>query len=211
MRLNIFILVLICIVCLVASSSLATTLVDPQNDHVAFLGIDINEVTAESDGIDLFVEVTFWDDIKAPSAGDWTLEPDCVSGTIEVDTNQDGGTDFYIDLMAEGLNPGNVGLLDSGFNPLGNFPIVFTNNSFSISIPLADLGNDDGIADINVIIDKCDWWTSDTAGPVTSSLVLAPIAGIPTISEWGMIILTLCMLIGATIVIRRRSAATLKA
>jgi hypothetical protein len=154
----------------------AADIIDPAGDTFNAFGAshDIIGTTAAVNGANLDLSVTFAGPIDAPSA----TSPNSIMGYIDFDTDQNPTTlgslpavinffgfpgpvpgplvnmdaDFYIDLSTEVFNAGFVDVIDAltliGF-PV---PIVFTPNGFSLSIPLALLGGDDGLLNYSVLI-----------------------------------------------------------
>lgn len=145
------------------SSAQASPVIDPMGDATGILGmpgvlhdIDTMSVTITPTSAD--IEITFHGTISAPS----TFGLDAVLGRVELDLDQDPttglpplqglftpplasialGVDALVLLDSESANPGSVIVLDATMTPISFVPILFTSNSFMISIPLADLGDD---------------------------------------------------------------------
>lgn len=151
----------------------AADIIDPAGDTFNTFGAphDIIGTTAAVNGTNLDLSVTFAGPIDAPSA----FTPNSIMGYIDFDTDQNPATlgslpaainsffgipgppinmdaDFFIDLAIEAFTPGFVDVFDAAFNSMGSVAIVFTPNGFSLSIPLALLGGDDGLLNYSVLI-----------------------------------------------------------
>ncbi len=173
--------ILACLVAAIAWVPVAaqsnSPIVDPLGDAVGAFGsggelLDIDTVTVETDGASLFITVTFHTLVAAPSA----MVPNSVVGVIELDIDRDPstgatpvqnqfsppfallnfGSEIFVDLNSESTNPGQVNVFNPtnpGGTAIGTYDINYTDDSFSLTIPLADLGTGlDGIFDFSVII-----------------------------------------------------------
>lgn len=81
---------------------------------------------------------------------------------------------------------------------LPNIPIGGSETvSFALSASESNVDQATSLANLQAQIDRA-----------TAAYAPAGVAAIPTIGEWGMIILSLGMLIGATVILRRRQCVT---
>jgi hypothetical protein len=130
---------------------------------------DVVSMSATYDRDSLTFTVNFAAKIIPPSS--WY--PSAISGYIDIDTDQNPatgqgstldlinhvstklGADFHIDLLSEGGHPGFVDIRAAapvGYSIISTAPIVFTSTSFSVTVPLATLGHDDGLVNYGVAI-----------------------------------------------------------
>ncbi|HEU4509450.1 MAG TPA: HYR domain-containing protein, partial [Pyrinomonadaceae bacterium] len=157
---------------------------------------DIISTSATFDRESLTFNVRFADTIYPPSSHDQRS----LMGFIEIDTDQNPATgwplalnsmgppdmnlgpDFQINLFSELSRPGFVELAmrrdgtAADDSPVGIVPIVFTSNSFSITVPLAMLGRDNGLVNYGVGIWMVNSQPADRApnGPVPATSVPVP-------------------------------------
>ena len=130
---------------------------------------DVVSMSATYDRDSLTFSVNFAAKINPPSSG----YASAISGYIDIDTDQNPatgwgsnldfinhvstklGVDFQIDLLSEYWHPGFVNIRavpPAGGSVTTTVPIVFTSTSFSITVPLAMLGHDDGLVNYGVAI-----------------------------------------------------------
>lgn len=148
----------------------ADPVVDPTGDTFGTesVQLDITSINATFSGSDVTFLVFFAGSISAPSAG----APNSVVGFIDIDADQNTATgdvpfinvfgpgppvalgqDFFVELGSEFLHPGSVDIFRTlPDTVVGTAPIVFTSTSFSVTVPLALLGNDDGLMNYGAII-----------------------------------------------------------
>jgi hypothetical protein len=170
---------------------------------------DITAVSAIVVGPDLVIDVAFNNLIAPPSAFDGDgLLGDSISGFIDLDTDQDSaspssvdpiargsvgvlpglGAEFYLDLLSEQGNPGNVDVVDTDTGMItGAAAITFGAASFSVTVPLALLGNDDGIVNFGASIEDFDGTLSDVAGPLTNCTQIIPEPSTLTLCGIGIV------------------------
>lgn len=176
---------------LVSASPAAADLI---GDHLG--DNDITAVTATVVGTDLVIDLAFNNLIAPPSAFDGDgLLGDSISGFIDLDTDQNSaspssadpmargsvgvltglGAEFYLDLLSEQGNPGAVDVIDTVTGmAAGTAAITFGATSFSVTVPLALLGNDDGMVNFGASIEDFDGTLSDLAGPLTNGTQIIP-------------------------------------
>ena len=130
--------------------------------------LDIDIVDVRFGRSDLFFEMTFHTQISPPSLN---LE-DSLVGIFEFDIDQsdatgipalqnsfsptfgslDVGVDFSLNLFSEIDSPGMAQLINDSGVFIADIPVAHTTKSFSGQIPLALLGNDDGLVDFSATI-----------------------------------------------------------
>ena len=171
---------------------------------------DITSTAATFNGGSLTFKVNFVEHVYAASSGD----PRYLTGFIDIDSDQDPatggapavdvmgppamnlGVDFQIELVSELDHPGFVNVRSKqGVDAvIGTVPILFTDTSFSVTVPLTMLGGDNGLVNYGVGVGVQSTGQTDRvpngALPVTSTAVPELIAmdgcaGI-TISRNGM-------------------------
>ena len=140
---------------------------DPAGDALpspSWRTADIISISSTFDSESLVFKVAFDDLVFPPSSTDST-QPG-LFGYIEVDTDQNPatgvravagiffdppvnlGVDYLIDVGSERMHPGVVDIISRVHKPglvVGQVPIIFTQTSFSVSVPLALLGDDNGV------------------------------------------------------------------
>ena len=146
--------------------------------------LDIDTINVQFDELFLLFEMTFHTPISAPSL----FLDDSVGGTLEFDIDRtsetggmpvqnsfsppfaslDAGVDFRLDFFSEANNPGFVILTDENGVFVADIAIAYTGNSFSGMIPLAMLGNSDGLLDFTSIIGTFQQPTDETDSIGTS-------------------------------------------
>lgn len=175
----------------------------PQHDIVSF--------AVEPIGTDLFVEMFFNGNISPPNSG----QPDALVGFVDFDTDQNPATgilsasDFFCPMPAGigsefflNLSPGGASVVDVGAFVVTPIMPTFTATSFSVLIPLAVLGGDDGIVDATTVIGTVPEPTdcAPNGGFITSG------DGVPTAGALALALLSLLLLMGGHFVLRRRPA-----
>ena len=161
---------------------------------------DIISTSATFDHESLTFTVSFADKIFSP----WTGDPRMLIGLIAIDTDQNMltgwrsaveemaapdvtlGVDFEISLSSDGSKRGFVDIItrQPGNNVIvGAVPVQFSDTSFSITVPLAIIGNDNGLVNYGV-----GFWTHDRnpADRVPNGAVPAtsvPVAGIMALDD----------------------------
>lgn len=146
------------------------TAADPTGDTFGVGGtqLDITELTANVVGNNLVIGITFNSSISAPDSG----EANAIDGFIDLDTDQDGNTgiepwvevqtgnpttgmgdEFHVDIFEYNGLDSTVELVDD--RPGGGVvtvPVAIGTNSVTVTIPLADLGNDDGAVNVAAVM-----------------------------------------------------------
>lgn len=148
---------------------------------------DVISMSATYDRESLTFTVSFAEKILPASSG----EQRGIRGYIDIDTDQNPatglgstldyinhqstklGVDFEIDLASEYGHPGFVDILTTQprSSIAGTAPIVFTSTSFSITVPLAMLGPDDGLVNYGVAIFSIYRGDRAPNGPVPATSV----------------------------------------
>ena len=199
-------------------SSHHTDVADPIGDTFGTGAVqhDITSFSAYYTATELIISVTFAGTISPGDSG----QPDAVVGYIDFDTDQDPttgglssvdgnspyttglGVDYFVDLFDYNSATGDTPVLDDTGTEVGRAPVSFTSNSFTVRVPLALIGGDNGIVDTATVLgtrpeatDACP-----NGGYITSS-VLAPVPGLTPI---GIIALVGLLSVIAAISIRRR-------
>lgn len=183
-----------------AQGGLVLNFPDPTGDTFGFLTpqLDIVNTQVTLTPTAIMFDVAFADMISAPSAnldnsvyGDIDLDIDQNPSTgstsnVTLYGNQPSGLgiEYYVDLFSEYFDPGFVELVDvSGVSVPVSLPISFGTNSFSVTIPLSDLGGDDGYVNFGVIAGTFYESTDQQVGGVvpepTSGLIWCCLAVAP--------------------------------
>lgn len=87
------------------------------------------------------------------------------------------GVDYFIDLYSEEFLSGQVEVFNDLFDVVGQVPITFGSNAFSVAVPLAMLGGGNGLVNYGVIVGTFDEATDrapNGAMPATSTPVPEP-------------------------------------
>lgn len=171
---------------------------------------DIISTTATFDHQSLTFRVSFADRIYPGSSGDRAY----LQGYIDIDTDQNPqtggysavdlmappainlGVEFQIDLISELGHPGFVNIVSKqgGYAVVGKLPILFTDTSFSVTVPLTMLGGDNGLVNYGVGVGVQGFGQTDrvpngalpaTSVPVPELIALDDCAGV-TISRTGV-------------------------
>lgn len=194
------------------------TATDPSDDTfgTGFVQLDISTVNATILNNTLTLSVEFFGSISPGGSG----HSDEVVGFIDIDADQNEatgiqpfsnifcaptgmGADYFLhvrDVDVDGML-----LLDSTFTPVGRAPVTYLNNSFSLEIPLAMLGDDDGYVDISTVLGTPSEATDCAPdGSFLTSDRVATGDPVPTLKTWGLFAF-LTLLMGCAIVIMRRS------
>ena len=134
-----------------------------------FVSHDITSAETTVTDTDITFILSFLADIAPPS--DFTSFNNVV-GFIDIDTDQNASTgsisnqsllspngpsglgiEYYVDLFSEAFTPGFVDVIDAlTFLPVGSVPISFEPRAFSLTIPLAMLGGDNGNTNYGAIV-----------------------------------------------------------
>jgi hypothetical protein len=144
--------------------------VDPVGDTfgAGSVQLDITSVNGTVLGSNLAFRVTFATQVAPPSA----LAPNSVVGFIDLDTDQNASTgvislqaifgpgpapllgdEFFVDLGSEISHAGLVDIVNATtFSVTATVAITFSATSFSLEVPLAAIGGDNGIVNYGVII-----------------------------------------------------------
>src|SRR6185369_17321228 len=128
---------------------------------------------ATFDSGSLTFTVTFAEKIFPPSSDNNRR----LTGLIEIDTDQNPGTghrsvvnagmgvEYRVNLFSELRHPGFVDIdtdLSIDLIVMGTVPIVFTDNSFTVTVPLVMIGGDNGLVNYSIAagvsgIGMTDW------------------------------------------------------
>ncbi len=131
--------------------------------------------------------------------------PDSVTGNINIDTKLKasaadllvatdfGGTldptkvGYFLDLQSEGTHPGFVDLIDtSTLMSTATLPISFAADSFSVAVPLSDLGNSNGNVNFGVNVGTVSELTDQLAGSTANSGAVVPEPS--ALAIWGLML-----------------------
>lgn len=148
---------------------LKDTAADPQGDTLGGGGvqIDIESFSVDAVGSDLVIGLTFFNAISPPDSG----EANALDGFIDIDTDQVAspddlapwvdvlttattgmGDEYYVELFTYSAVDGLVDLVDVETLSAIRVPMAVTGNSITVTIPLADLGNDDGAVNAAAVV-----------------------------------------------------------
>ena len=193
-----------------------TDVADPIGDTFGTGAVqhDITSFSAYYTTTELIVSVTFAGTIAPGDSG----QPNAVVGFIDFDTDQDSttgilsnvdfyspyttglGVDYCVDLFLYSSATGDTSVLDDTGAEVGKAPVSFTSNSFTVRVPLALIGGDDGIVDtatvLGTILEPTD--ACPNGGYITSSSA----APVPTITPIGLIALVGLLSVIAAVSIR---------
>ncbi len=179
------------------------TFADPANDTFGSGSFqqDIKRITAEVTGTDLTFTVEFYNDILPPSAIEPSPAPENVLlGFIDIDVDQSKltgtpsnvssfgippsglGVEYFVELESEKNHAGSVEVLDAAtFLPVDIVPISFASNSFSLTIPLASIGGDDGHVNFGAIMGTI----TESTDQVLGNTRVIPEPG--SLAVWGLL------------------------
>jgi hypothetical protein len=200
---------------MMVSPAHAGTVLDPVGDtfRAGAVQHDITSVSTAVGGGNVQFTFNFAAAISAPSV----LAGNNVVGFIDLDTDQNPvtgavpitnvfspappvvmGDEFFVDVGFETANPGSVGIFDAISSALvGTVPIAFGATSFSLSIPLALLGGDDGLMNFAAIfgsfLEPTDripngatpLSTAAVPTPATLLLLTSAVVGVGTVRVWN--------------------------
>ncbi|MHB0960423.1 MAG: hypothetical protein ACYC0X_31545 [Pirellulaceae bacterium] len=171
---------------------------------------DITSAETTVTATDITFLLSFLGDI-APASDSSSLNN--LVGYIDIDADQDSSTgsisnqslfspngpsdlgiEYYVDLFSEAFNPGFVDVVDAGTGfAVGNVPITFASRAFSLTIPLALLGGDNGNTNYGAIIgdflDSSDEITNFGLAPAYSRRESAQVVPEPSsLVVWSLIV-----------------------
>lgn len=180
-------LLLICCAGLHSEARADSLVIDPVGDAfgTGAVQLDITSISAAYSSTTLKFTVNFSGPVFAPSIGD----PRSVVGFIDIDADQnpltgvesataffgplpapDIGVEYGLDLSTEADNPGFVDVLDAvSGDTLGTAPVSFGTMSFSVSVPLALLGNSSGLINYAAIFGTFDEPTDEVPNGSTAA------------------------------------------
>ena len=129
---------------LLANSAFATTIADPVGDASGHA--DVVALSGAYNQTSLFLSAQF-----QPG----TLDPTNLAFFIGLDTDENPatgeepffpiGSEFVVDFNSR-ASTSQAAVFQQHVGPIGSVPISFGTNSFSVTVPLSMLGNDDGAA-----------------------------------------------------------------
>ncbi len=142
----------------------------------AFFGLGVGPVlhdiltfTVSSDPLTLTMTVAFSDTISPGDSG----MPDAVVGNLEIDVDENPltgvdsigdmfqycpdrvnlGVEYIVGMFAYNSGTGQAVVFDATtFSPVGLADVTFTATSFTVKVPLAILGGDDGLVDVATVL-----------------------------------------------------------
>ncbi len=190
-----------------ASSPVADAMGDAQDafgDGPPLLDIDTVSVAYDDEALN--ISMTFFGEITPPELG----LPNGLVGVIELDVDQnaltggpplqanfsppfptlDVGVDFLIVLFQGVSQPGEFAVVDPDFGLVAAVPAAYTANSIATRVPLALLGDDDGLVNFTAIIgtepqptDAMDVIGSSVPVPEPGALTLMVVAVAATLGQ----------------------------
>ncbi len=130
--------------------------------------IDIIGFSADTDGNDLMIALSFASAISAPDSG----QPNAIVGYVDIDADQNGltgngpwtdfltgsnatglGNEYYVDIFSYSAADGAVNVVDDNTELVtGRAPASFTSMAMSVQIPLSLLGGDDGAVNTAAVV-----------------------------------------------------------
>lgn len=206
-----------------AAQEIRATAVDPVGDTFN-PGPDITSFSAETDGTDLILTLTFDGAIEPPPGSGGGNE---VIGFIDIDADQDAltgiaggnvgifcpsppaiGMDFFIDLGSYDAMTGTADVVDASPAIVGTAQVTYGANTVTAVVANALL-SDDGIADLNTVIGNS---ANPTDCAPDGALLTSTVAGagtptaVPMLNTWGLVFLTLLAGVTGLVAYRRFSA-----
>jgi len=176
---------LVFLAALVAATTLtspvrASPILDPIGDNFGTMTHDITSFSGEIIGSPNVVRFTI--DFAGPISPASALAADSIVGYIDIDTDRnpltgntfpnvtavtgipfDLGSEVYVDLFSELINPGFVDVLDAtSFALLGSVPITYSSSSLTFDVPVAFLG---GNQVVNYAIVVGDLFSANDVAP----------------------------------------------
>ncbi len=199
-------------------SSHHTDIADPIGDTYGTGAVqhDITSFSAYYTATELIISVTFAGTISPGDSG----QPDAVVGYIDFDTDQDPttgmtsnvdgnspyttglGVDYFVDLFDYSSATGDTSVYDDTLTEVGRAPVSFTSNSFTVRVPLALLGGDDGIMNTATVLGTLPEATD--ACPNGDYIASSPLAPAPTLTPIGLIALLGLLSVVAALHLRKR-------
>ena len=187
-----------------ADGSVVYTFPDPVPHATSGTGsveLEISSVVITVGSGNLGFTVNFATPIAAPSS----FAADSVIGDINIDTTLNattadllatpafGGTldptkvQYFVDLQSEAGDSGFVNLVTTASSQTtATLPITYTSDSFSVSVPLSDLGNSNGQVEFGVNVGTFSELTDQLAGSTATNVIPEP-SGLVI---WGLILAT---------------------
>ncbi len=198
-----------------AEGSVVFTFPDPVPHATKGTGavqLEISSVVVTVGSGNLGFTVNFANPIAAPSS----FASDSVIGDININTTLNaslaqllaapafGGTldptkvQYFVDLQSEAGDAGFVDLVSaSNSQTAATLPITYGANSFSVSVPLGDLGNSNGLVEFGVNVGTISELTDQLAGSTATGSIPEP----SSLLIWGLISAA-----GAILAMRRQPA-----
>ena len=161
----------------------------------------------------------------APIASPSSMQPNSVTGYLDLDTDQNANTgttpfvqlfgqsptpslgdEFLVDFGSEANHPGTIDVIDtSSFTAVGTIPISYRTDNFNFSVPLSLLGNSNGLLNYAILVgtttDPTDQAPNGTV-PETSVPAAPPVPESSTFVSLGG---GLLLLGGLLLITRRRT------
>ncbi len=185
-----------------AEGSVVYTFPDPVPHATLGTGpvqLEISSVVVTVGSGNLGFLVNFATPIAAPSS----FAADSVIGDINIDTTLNatvaellaapafGGTldpikvQYFVDLQSEAGDPGFVALVNSSsLQTVATLPITYAADSFSLSVPLSDLGRSNGQVGFGVNVGTFSELTDQLAGSTATGSIPEP----SSLVIWGLIL-----------------------
>lgn len=135
-------------------------------------------------------------------------------GDQNIDTNNSGEADIFFEEITVTTTPAQPGITDWAFGP-GTTGVFYDMTGAVITTPDSVVDNGDGTYTIGVYVGSGQFYSADfvsTAANEGAGMTTGTVSGggceycddIPTVGEWGLIILCLSMFITAIVGIRQR-------
>ena len=165
---------------------------------------DIVSISSKFDRESLTFTVSFAEHVIPPSSRD----PRSLMGYIEIDTDQNPatgalpisnyvaqppmslGVDFQINLTSESIHPGFVDIRAILSGQLTRVPIVFTDTSFSVVVPLIILGGENGLVNYGVAVGGYEMGLTDKAPNYTMPATSVSVPELIALDECPLITIT---------------------
>lgn len=183
--------------CLWATDAAATPLADPTGDAITgtYKTYDIASIDAQFSASDLVFTILLTSAPVAPSSN----QLQGLSGFIDIDVDSNPATgatanidtiggsfgstglqiEYYLDLFTEFSNPGFVSLKDPINLTNTQVPITYGASSFTITVPLTALGNDDGLVNYAVVVGDFGFAQDQALDPMVVQMGGLPASSVP--------------------------------
>lgn len=183
--------------CLWATGAAGTPLADPTGDALVgtYRTYDIASIDAQFSASNLVFTIVLTSAPVAPSSS----QQQGLSGFIDIDVDSNPATgaganidtlggsfgstglqiEYYLDLFTEFSNPGFVSLKDPINLTNTQVPITYGASSFTITVPLTALGNDDGLVNYAVAVGDFGFAQDQALDPMVVQMGGLPASSVP--------------------------------